>query len=83
LGLYDSQGLPIHHVQLIWGRGEEDPTNFGLPPSSLENCEYLVVVHGAIYRDNDPANDPRPRSTSLAHGKHVRKEHSEVEVRCE
>jgi hypothetical protein len=41
------------------------------------------VVHGAIYRDGDPASDPRPRNTLLAHGKHVSKEHSEVEVRCE
>jgi hypothetical protein len=57
--------------------------NFGLQPSSLENCEYLVVVHCAIYRNSDPTNDLRARSTSLAHGKHVRKEHSEVEVRCE
>jgi hypothetical protein len=39
------------------------------------------VVHGAIFRDGDLASDPRPRNTLLAHGKHVRKEHSEVEVR--
>jgi hypothetical protein len=41
------------------------------------------VVHGAIYRHGGPANDQRPRNTSLTHGDHVTKEHSEVEVRRE
>jgi hypothetical protein len=38
------------------------------------------MVHGVIYRHGGPTNDQRPRNTSLTHGKHVRKEHSEVEM---
>ena len=65
------------------GRVGEDSVNFVFNRAHWWNYEYFAVVHGAIYRDGDPASDPRPRNTLLAHGKHVRKEHSEVEVRRE
>jgi hypothetical protein len=61
------------------GRGGEDPTNFSINRAHWWICEYLAVVHGAIYRHGGPANDQRPRNTSLTHGDHVTKEHSEVQ----
>jgi hypothetical protein len=63
------------------GRGGEDPANFSFNRAHCWNCEYLTGVHGAIYRHGGPANDQRPRNTSLTHGDHVTKEHSEVEWR--
>jgi hypothetical protein len=41
------------------------------------------VGDGAIYRGGDLASDPWSRNSLLAHGKHVRKEHSEGGVRHE
>jgi hypothetical protein len=41
------------------------------------------MVHGAIYRHGGPTNDPWPRITSLVHGYHVRKRHSEGGARRE
>jgi hypothetical protein len=61
------------------GRGGEDLANFGFNQAHWWNCEYLAVVHGTIYRHDGPTNDQRPRNTSLMHGDHVTKEHSDVE----
>jgi hypothetical protein len=83
VGAIRPQGTTNSPCTTNLGRGGEDPTNFGFNRAHLWNCEYLAVVHGAIYRDDNPASDPRPWNTLLAHGKHVRKEHSEVEVRRE
>jgi hypothetical protein len=65
-------------VHYQFGERRRRQCEFWLQPSSLKNCECLAVVHGAIYRDGDPANDPRPRNASLAHGYHERNRHSEV-----
>jgi hypothetical protein len=65
------------------GRGGEDPANFGFNRAHWWNCEYLAMGDGAIYRGGDQASDPWSRNSLLAHGKHVRKEHSEGGVRRE
>jgi hypothetical protein len=64
-----------------FGRGGEYPVNFSFNRAHWWNCEYLAMVHGAIYRHDGPANNQRPWNTSLTHGDHVTKEHSEVEWR--
>jgi hypothetical protein len=79
------------HVDAIWsqratdslcttnlGRGGGGSANFGFNRAHWWNGECLAMVHGAIYRHDGPANDQRPRNTSLTHGYHVRKRHSEV-----
>jgi hypothetical protein len=65
------------------GRGGGGIANFGFNRAHWWSCECLAVVHGAIYRHGGPANDPRPRITSLVHGYHVRKRHSEGGARHE
>jgi hypothetical protein len=65
------------------GRGGGDSVNFSFNLAHWWSCECLIVVHGAIYRHNGPADDPRPRNTSLVHGYHVRKRHSEGGARRE
>jgi hypothetical protein len=47
-------------VHYQFGERRRRHCEFSLQPRSLKNCECLIVVHGAIYRDGDPANDPRP-----------------------
>ena len=83
MGLYGRKGLPIHRAQLIWGEVERILRISASTELNGETMSTSRVGDGAIYRGGDQASDPWSRNSLLAHGKHVRKEHSEGGVRRE
>jgi hypothetical protein len=64
-----------------FGRGGEDSANLGFNWAHWWRCEYLAVVHGAIYSHGGPANDQRPWIALFTHGYHVEKRHNKGKMR--